>query len=138
MKGSVMKNKIICIVILGIVLVSGCDRYDSIDSKPGEAIPPVTNLEYSIAGEEVHLNWQLPATIPGDIIKPVSVFIIIKVDGQAAGERLIEGAPTNYIYAPYDSSRAYQFTVKVRGEVDSSDPGVSHLRYSLGQTISIE
>lgn len=131
-----MKKYIFCILIFCVLFCSGCYEDEIIDSKPGEAIDVVTNLEYDIAGSNVNLTWDLPATYPDDVIEPVSVLIRITVDGQSGGTVVLEEAPTSYTFSPYDSSKEYRFTVKVMGEVDTSDPNVSDLRYSLGETVA--
>lgn len=131
-----MKKYIFYISILCALFYTACQKDEIITSKPGEAISPVTNLEHSILDTNINLTWKLPATLPADIIKPVSVFISISVDGQNNGNVVLENAPEIYTYSPYDSEKKYKFTVKVMGRVDAKTPNVSNLRYSPGQTIS--
>lgn len=132
-----MKKVVLYISILSILFCSGCKEEEIIESKPGEAIDVVTNLKYAIAGENVNLSWNLPATFPDDIIQPVSIFIKITVDGRTEGTLVLDNAPESYTYSPYDPSMEYRFTVKVLGEVDTSDPYFSDLRYSLGTTVAL-
>lgn len=132
-----MKKNVFYILILSILFCSGCYKDEIIDSKPGEAIDPVSNLEYSIADENVILTWDLPSTYPDDIVEPVSVQIRTSIDGQSGGTVVLEEAPESYTFSSYDSSKEYRFTVKVIGAVDTSDPYVSDLRYSLGQTVAL-
>jgi hypothetical protein len=129
-----MKKYIFYFSMVLIVLSSACKKYDIITSKPGEQISPVTNLSSSVSGNNIILNWKLPATLPGDIIKPVSVSVQISVDGQSKGSVILENAPESYTYSPYDGSKSYKFTVKVVGKVDTDDKNFSNLRYSLGET----
>ncbi len=131
-----MKKYIFYISILCALFYTACQKDEIITSKPGEAISPVTNLEHSILDTNINLTWKLPATLQADIIKPVSVFIIMSVDGQNKGNVVLENAPETYTYSPYDAEKKYKFTVKVMGKVDTKSPTVSNLRYSPGQTIS--
>jgi hypothetical protein len=131
-----MKKYIFYISILGFLLVSACKKEKIIDSKPGEQISPVTNLQHSESGNQVNLTWALPPVLPDDVVQPVSVSIQISVDGQNKGTEILENAPVSYIYSPYDPSKKYRFTVKVVGKVNTTDPSLSNLRYSLGETMS--
>lgn len=131
-----MKKNIFYISILCALFCSACYKEDIITSKPGEPIGAVTNLAHSVSDSNINLTWKLPSSLPNDIIKPVSVLIIISVDGQNRGNVIIENAPENYTYSPYDAEKKYKFTVKVMGKVDTKDPIVSNLRYSPGQTVS--
>lgn len=119
-----------------LLLTTACSQDDIIRSKPGEALLPVEDLNYSVSDNNVVLTWKLPSSFSEDIVKPVSVQVRVAVDGQNAGTHVLENAPESYSYSPYDSSKAYRFTVKVRGDVDTSDPYVSNLRYSLGKTVA--
>lgn len=132
-----MKKIIFYTSILFLLVFSGCKKESMITSKPGEPIGTITDLQNTVSDGSINLTWKLPATLPGDIVKPVSVLIAISIDGQNRGTVLLENAPENYIYTPYDSSKKYKFTIKVVGNVDTTDPYVSNLRYSLGQTITI-
>ena len=38
-------------------------------------------------------------------------------------------------FTDYDPQDTYKFIVKVRGEVDTDNPNLSDLRYSLGKTV---
>lgn len=115
-------------------MLSACE-YEIIDSKPGESISPVTNLSHSVSEDEVMLTWDLPSSYPDDIVQPVSVMIRITRDGNNAGTVVLDDAPESYTYDAYDPSQTFKFTVKVRGEVDTDDPNVSDVRYSLGTTV---
>lgn len=132
-----MKKYVVYISILSVLFCSSCYEDEIIDSKPGESIDPVSNLEYSISSDNVILTWNLPSTYPDDIIEPVLVQIRILIDGQSGGTVVLERAPESYTFSPYDSSKEYRFTVKVMAEVDTSDPHVSDLRYSLGKTVAL-
>ena len=114
----------------------GCTDREILDSKPGEAIDSVTNLQYTIAGTDVTLSWDLPSQIPDDIIDPVSIYITILRDGVAIENITLPDAPESYVFDAYDSSRDYTVIVKVLGDVDTTDPNVSKLRYSLGVSVS--
>ncbi|MEQ9438808.1 MAG: DUF4945 domain-containing protein [Cyclobacteriaceae bacterium] len=124
-------------IIVILFIFSGCYQDEIIDSKPGEGLAPVNNLDYTISGDQVDLHWELPTTFPDDILSPVSVRITIFIDGQNNGSVVLEEAPRSYLYAPYEASKEYKFTVKVMGRVDTSDPYFSNLRYSPGKTVVI-
>lgn len=131
-----MKKNIYYISILLLFLFSGCKKEEIKTSKPGEPISPVTNLQGSIAGDKVNLNWKLPSSLPKDIVTPVSVLISTSIDG--VNETLVlENAPENYTYTSFKPSKKYVFTVKVIGNVNTKDPYVSNLRYSPGETIAV-
>ena len=129
-----MKKLAYFFIMFSILVFSACE-YEIIDSKPGEPLDPVSNLNYSISGSEVTLTWDLPTSYPDDIIQPVSVFIRIIINGVNAGTQTLEGAPESYTFTGYDPQDTYKFIVKVRGEVDTDNPNLSDLRYSLGSTI---
>ncbi|MEJ7682764.1 MAG: DUF4945 domain-containing protein [Segetibacter sp.] len=131
-----MKKHIFYISVLCVLFCSACYKEEIITSKPGEPIGAVTNLEHAVSDSNINLTWKLPATLPADIIKPVSVFIQISVDGQNRGSVVLENAPETYTYTPYEAAKKYKFTVKVMGKVDTKNPAVSNLRYSPGQTVS--
>ncbi len=133
-----MKKYIVYLSMISLLYCTGCYKDEIIDAKPGEPIDPVTNLSYTIAGDQVNLTWELPADYPDDILQPVRVFIRIKADGQEIGTQLLENTASSYTYTPYDPARAYSFTVKLMGQVDTTNPYVSNLRYSLGNTVSLE
>jgi hypothetical protein len=114
----------------------GCDRDEVLPSKPGEAISPVEDLQYTTGTSDVILTWQLPSSYPDNTVQPVSVQIKLSIDGQNAGTFVLPNAPERYTYSPYDPSKEYRFTVKVVGDVDTMDPFVSDLRISLGKTVA--
>lgn len=131
-----MKKYIFYFSILSILICLGCQDDEIILSKPGEAVGPVTGLDYSISGNDVNISWDLPADFPDDIVEPVSINIRIAIDGRYQDPVTIENAPESYTFSSYESSKKYRFTVKVMANVENSDPAVSDLRYSLGETIS--
>lgn len=131
-----MKKFIFHITTFCIILFTGCNRDEIIPSKPGEAILPVEDLQYAIADTDVNLTWNLPSSFSEEIIQPVSILVRISVDGQNAGTYVLENAPESYTYNSYDPLKDYRFTVKVMGDVDTMDPHVSNLRYSLGKTVA--
>ncbi len=128
-------NKIAFLILIYSVFMFSACEYEIIDSKPGESISPVTNLSYSVSGDEVMLTWDLPSSYPDDIAQPVSVMVRITRDGNNAGTVVLDEAPESYTYDSYDPSQTFKFIVKVRGEVDTDDPNVSDVRYSLGTTV---
>jgi len=119
--------------MISLFVFTACE-YEIIDSKPGESLDPVSNLNYSVSGSEVTLTWDLPTSYPDDIIQPVSVFIRITRNGASAGTQTISEAPTSFTF-PYESGSSYKFIVKVMGEVDTDNKNFSDLRYSPGVTI---
>lgn len=132
-----MVNKIsVLFAALFFILFQGCVSDDIIDSKPGEAMPPVDNLEYDIQGSEVELTWDLPQSIPEDVIRPLSVQVRVTADGQNSGTFVLENNPESYTYTSYDPAKSYRFTVKVIGGVDTTEPHISNIRYSLGKTVT--
>lgn len=132
-----MKKYIFYISFLSILFCSGCYDEEIIASKPGEAIDPVTNLEYSISDANVHLTWDMPSTYPEGVIQPVFVQIKVSEDGRHIATEVLENAPESYTFTSYDPSKEYRFTVKVMANIDTSEPHESDLRYSLGQTVAL-
>lgn len=141
-----MKKIVFYISVCTLILFCGCYDDSPIESKPGEAIDPVTNLQASIrnaeedaeAEEEVVLSWDLPSDYPQDVIEPVSVHIQVRIDGRReGGDIVLDDAPETYTYSPYDESMDYRFTVKVLADVETSEPHESDLRYSLGETVEL-
>lgn len=131
-----MKKVLYYISILCVLISTGCIDRETLDSKPGEAIDPVTNLQYTIAGTDVTLTWGLPSKTPDDIINPVSIYIKVLRDNVSILSVVLPNAPVSYVYTPYDPSKIYIIIVKVQGSVDTVDPEVSNLRYSLGASVS--
>ncbi|QHT65202.1 DUF4945 domain-containing protein [Rhodocytophaga rosea] len=131
-----MKKSLYYILILCVLFCASCRDEDIILSKPGEPIAPVTNMQYSVAEDKVTLTWDLPTTIPEDIVKPIAVLVKVSVDGRNAGTYVITDAPVSYTYSPYDPSKQYRFTVKAQGDVNTTDPHRSKLRISPGHTIA--
>jgi hypothetical protein len=131
-----MKKVLYYISILCVLTFTGCIDREILDSKPGEEIDPVTNLKYTISGTDVTLTWNLPTTIPDDIIKPVSIYVKVLRNNVSIASVVLPNAPLTYVYKPYDSTKQYIIIVKVQGSVDTTDPNVSNLRYSLGASVS--
>lgn len=132
-----MRKHLVYISIVSF-LVLGCYDDDISYDKPGEPIPPVTGLSANPAGEEVELSWKLPTSFPNDVIQPVAVQITVSVDGRVEGGAIVvEDNPSNFIFAPYDSSKTYRFTVKVMTDIETTEPYESDLRYSLGETVEL-
>ena len=131
-----MKKVIFYISILCVLIFSGCTDRTILDSKPGEAIYPVTNLHYTIAGTNVNLTWDLPSKIPSDINLPVSIYIQVKRDNVSVLSVTLPDEPVSYAYDSYNSSNQYIIIVKVMGNVNTKDPNVSSLRYSPGVSVS--
>ena len=131
-----VKKNTVLFAALFFILLQGCVSDDIIDSKPGEALPPVENLQYDIQGSGVELSWDLPQSIPEDIIRPLSIQIKVAVDGQNSGTFVLEDAPESYTYTSFDPAKSYRFTVKAVGVVDTTEPHISNIRYSLGKTLS--
>ena len=129
-----MKSYIFYISMLCLLLCVSCREEEILTSKPGESIAPVTNLKHVISGDSATLTWDLPATYPADIIQPISV-LVIKTENGRAGTQVLADAPESVTQA-YDPTKKYKYTVKVQGAVNSTDPNVSKLRISLGQTVA--
>jgi len=131
-----MKRIILFIFISSLFIFSACE-YEIIDSKPGQSIDPISNLNHSISGSNLTLTWDLPSSYPEDIIQPISVMIRITRNGQNAGEQVLQGAPISFTYDSYDPESTYKFIVKVKGEVDTEDRNFSNLRYSSGVILEL-
>lgn len=131
-----VKKNTVLFAALFFLLLQGCVSDDIIDAKPGEALPPVENLQYNIQGSAVELTWELPQAIPADIVLPVSVQVRVSVDGQNNGTFVLENAPESYTYTSFDPAKSYRFTVKAVGVVNTTEPHISNIRYSLGKTLS--
>lgn len=124
-----------CLII--ITLITSCTDRQIIDSKEGESINPVTDLNYSVNAPEVIFTWQMPTSYPQDIMQPVSVFVTIYKDNKKVSSITLPDAPTTYTYATYNSASTYRFIFKVLGNVDTDDLNKSKLRYSLGSVAVI-
>lgn len=131
-----VKKNTVLFAALFFLLLQGCVSDDIIDAKPGEALPPVENLQYNIQGSAVELTWELPQAIPADIVLPVSVQVRVTADGQNSGTFVLENAPESFVHQGYDPAKSYRFTVKMVGDVDTTEPHISNIRYSLGTTVS--
>ena len=113
-----------------ILLYAGCSEYEVIDSKPGESIDPVSNLQAIEVDNTVVLTWNLPSSFPDDIILPVSVVVQVYVsktfvapalmDLSKTKEVTLTLAPETYTYTEYDPAKTYVFVVKVKGDVDGT------------------
>lgn len=131
-----MKRYICCFSLLVFFFCGGCKEEEILAEKPGEAIAPVTDLKHVIAGNQVSLTWKLPAALPNDVIKPVSVLVKILVNGQNGGTQVLGNNPEQFTYPGYDAAKTYRFTVKVQGAVDTKEVSRSKLRLSPGITIA--
>jgi hypothetical protein len=144
-----MKN---CLIVFSFLFILSACGYEIIDSKPGDPINAISNLNYSISGSEITLTWDLPSSYPGDIIQPVSIFIRVTKQKKEspseeyplynpsalnAGTFTLDEAPERFIYNQYDPNYIYRFTVKVMAKVDVKSPNVSDLRYSEGAIVEI-
>lgn len=130
-----MKKYLRYLLLLAVVCCAACQKEEILTSKPGESIAPVTNLKYAVAGNTADLTWKLPATLPQDVVKPVSVLVRISVNGQNGGTQLLPDNPERFTFT-YDPAKKYRFTVKVQGAVDTKDPYRSKLRLSPGATVA--
>lgn len=124
------KIYIACLVLAA--LLTGCDDRQIIDSKEGESISPVTGLNYTLNEPEVVFTWQLPSSLPKDILQPVSVYVTVYKDNKKVTTVTLSDAPTTYTYSGYNSASIYRVIFKVKGEVDTDDLNKSKLRYSSG------
>ena len=132
-------KKTFCLVIGSIfLLLSGCYDREIIDKKDGDPLDPVTNLVYSLDGDNVDLSWTLPSQYPPDILLPVSVFISVYRNGMLINSQTVTGAPTTYTYNAYDPDYYYWIIVKVRADVDTDEKNKSNLRFSPGVTVYID
>lgn len=145
-----MKIRIFIVLSLSF-LFSACE-YDIVDSKFGEPIETVSNLKFTVSGQQVTLTWDLPTSYPNDIIKPVSVFIrVTRIEKEKpseeyplyspsalnAGTFTVTNDPKSFIYSQYDPKFTYRFTVKVVGNVNVTSQNFSDTRYSSGVVIEI-
>ena len=130
-----MKNYIFYISMVCLLLCSSCKDEEILSSKPGESIAPVNNLQYAISGNNATLTWDLPTAFPADIVQPVSVLVQRFEDGRSVGSPVLANAPKSITY-PYSPTKKYKYIIKVQGAVNSTDPYVSKLRISPGQTVN--
>ncbi|MFD2101243.1 DUF4945 domain-containing protein [Flagellimonas iocasae] len=122
------------------ILFAACYNDDVIASKPGEPIDGIDNLQHNINGNEVSFTWDLPTSYPEGIITPVSVQIVLTVDGvREGGAIILPDNPSNFTYNTYDSNKEYRFTLKVVADrdVQEDEPYVSTVWYSEGTTLEI-
>lgn len=131
-----VKKNTVLFAALFFLLLQGCVSDEIIDSKPGEPLPPVENLAYRIEGAAVELTWDLPQSLSADIVFPISVQVRVSADGQNSGTFVLENAPESFLYQGYDPAKSYRFTVKVVCSVNTTEPHISNIRYSLGKTAS--
>jgi len=118
-------------------VLSGCYDREILDSKPGNSIDPVKNLNYIVNEPEIEFTWELPSSFPDDIIHPVSVVITVFKDDTQVATITVADAPTSYTYTDYDSGSIYRFIFKVRAEVDTDELNESKLRYSKGVVVTL-
>jgi len=130
-----MKNYIFYISMVCLLLCASCKDEEILSSKPGESIAPVTNLKHAISGTTTTLTWDLPTAFPADIVQPVSVLVQRYENGLSVGSQVLANAPKSVTY-PYNATKKYKYIVKVQSAVNSTDPYVSKLRISPGQTVN--
>ncbi|MBK5191743.1 MAG: DUF4945 domain-containing protein [Flavobacteriaceae bacterium] len=133
-----MKKYLLYFSVLCLVFSTSCYKDEVIDSKPGESLDPVTNLQAQVSENDVLLSWDLPSTYPSSIIQPVSVQIEVSINGKKeGGVMVIADNPESYIFSTYDPENEYRFTVKVMANIETTEPHVSDLLYSLGETVGL-
>lgn len=128
-----MKIRYLNVLLLLITtLLTGCYEREILDYKEGESIAPVSSLNYTVNESDVIFSWGLPSSYPNDIIQPVSVVITVYIDDVKVSTVTIDDAPTAYTYSLYSSENTYRFIFKLMSEVETDDPNISPVRYSLG------
>ena len=132
-----MKKLHICFLFMAAIAFTGCYDREILESKPGDSIDPVTNLNYIINEPEIAFSWTLPSSYPDDILHPVSVHLTVFKDNIQVSATTITDAPTAYAYTGYDSESTYRFIFKVSADVDTDDESLSNLRYSAGVVVVI-
>lgn len=133
-----MKKALIFLMLVTSISITGCYDDDILTSKGGEPIEMVTNLDASVSGNNATLSWNLPASYPEGIITPVSVQIVVTIDGSREGGAIVlDDNPTSYVYSNYDSSKEYRFTVKVMAMKETMEDYESDTFYSSGNTITL-
>ena len=134
-----MKNlKYIVSAILLAISISGCINRDIIDEKEGVKLPPVSNLNSSIAnGEDITVQWTLPDNIPAEIERPLSVYIQVYKGATLDYQISLDDEPTTWSYTLPEPDSKYRVIVKMQGSLKAKIYGKSDEIYSLGQTVSV-
>src|SRR5690606_38028876 len=116
-----MVNNIKLLVAALCLVLSSCVSDDIIDSKPGDALAPVEILLNIVQGSSKQLTMDITSYVSSDVIQTVSVQIRVAIEGQSGGTFVLDNAPESFLYSGYDPLKTYRFTVKVLGEVDTTE-----------------
>lgn len=121
-----------------ILVVAGCQDRDILDFKGGVSLPPVIDLKSSLATDnEVTLEWKLPADIPEEVARPLSVYVQVYRGSVLEYQLSIGEEPTSWKYVLQEPESEYRIVVKVQGWLQEKAYGKSDEIYSLGQTVHV-
>lgn len=134
-----MKKIIIALILLlPAYILTGCIDRDVIDAKDGISLPPVTELKSSIQdAKEITLQWNIPANIPVEIKRPMSVYVEVYRENILEYYDILEDEPSTWNYTLPKPESKYRVVVKMLGWLKEKEYGKSDEIYSLGQTVSV-
>lgn len=126
------------ILLLLIVINSGCYDRDIIESKDGISLPMVSNLQAVRSGVSATLTWTLPSNIPDEFNRPLT--INIQVFENNTRLQLLEEANevSTYTVTGLETGKTYRIIVKLRGNFKEPVYGETNDVYSLGQVVTVE
>ncbi|MBE0653966.1 MAG: DUF4945 domain-containing protein, partial [Bacteroidales bacterium] len=96
-----MKRYYIFILIIIAASLTGCYDREIIDSKEGESIDPISNLNYNIIEPVVVFTWDMPANYPSDVVEPVSIVVVVYRNNVKVSTLTLPDAPTTFTYSSY-------------------------------------
>lgn len=132
---------IVYIFGLCILLSGACTDRDVLDGKPGVSLPRVNNLVLEETGEKsVLLRWEIPSSLPAEIVQPVNVFIQVSQIASPTSavpvfSIMLPDAPSEFSYEVPETGKTYHITVKLNGKTKNTDRNYSSDIYSEGQTV---
>jgi len=132
-------NKII-LVILTVILFTGCYDRDIIDRKDfHHSLPKVENLSYSLQGNVVALTWQIPDNISEAFTRPIQVKIQV-VENDIYRQVVTVYDEQNRAEITIDPAKDYRFIVKLLGFLtpEAREVGFTDRVFSEGEIIVIE
>lgn len=132
-------NKII-LVILTVILFTGCYDRDIIDRKDfHHSLPKVENLSYSLQGNVVALTWQIPDNISEAFTRPIQVKIQV-VENDIYRQVVTVYDEQNRAEITIDPAKDYRFIVKLLGFLtpEAREVGFTDMVFSEGEIIVIE
>jgi len=134
-----MKNLSYFFSLVAVVFIfTGCYDRDVLEYKEGVTLPAVTDLKFSLSGNNaVDLNWNIPAGIPDDFARPLSVYMQVYNGTTLEYQIQLRDEPTEWSYTLKEPDKKYRIVVKMWGRLKEKPYGQSDEIYSLGQTVSV-